>query len=56
MPTPTTHDGTEPADRTQGEGEPPVCPAGGPMRDTRLATIDAEHLAHAHRPTEFLSW
>ncbi|AJF63588.1 alpha/beta fold hydrolase [Streptomyces vietnamensis] len=33
MPTFTTHDGTELAYRVQGEGEPLVCLAGGPMRD-----------------------
>ncbi|MFE8936094.1 alpha/beta fold hydrolase [Streptomyces sp. NPDC007872] len=33
MPTFTTYDGTELAYRTQGEGEPLVCLAGGPMRD-----------------------
>ncbi|MER7949533.1 alpha/beta hydrolase [Streptomyces sp. NPDC096079] len=33
MPTFTSHDGTELAYRVQGEGEPLVCLAGGPMRD-----------------------
>ncbi|MFF0477066.1 alpha/beta fold hydrolase [Streptomyces sp. NPDC004284] len=33
MPTFTTYDGTELAYRVQGEGEPLVCLAGGPMRD-----------------------
>ncbi|WP_086822039.1 alpha/beta fold hydrolase [Streptomyces sp. NRRL B-24572] len=35
MPTFTTYDGTELAYRVQGEGEPLVCLAGGPMRDAR---------------------
>ncbi|SED96790.1 alpha/beta fold hydrolase [Streptomyces sp. TLI_105] len=35
MPTITTYDGTELAYRVQGEGEPLVCLAGGPMRDAR---------------------
>ncbi|WP_369142461.1 alpha/beta fold hydrolase [Streptomyces sp. R44] len=33
MPTITTYDGTELAYRVQGEGEPLICLAGGPMRD-----------------------
>ncbi|MFF5284189.1 alpha/beta fold hydrolase [Streptomyces sp. NPDC013171] len=35
MPTFTTHDGTQLAYRVQGEGEPLVCLAGGPLRDAR---------------------